>query len=162
MPPSAPLAADLMCGPGAPVTKALLWCGWKVIPVDILLEPEHDLGDKALQNCLHSKLQQVDCIMAALDCSTKSRAREIPVHFADGRPGPQPLRSIEYPEGLPHLSSRDAARVQRDNLAADFVLDEIHDLVQRGGATVRENPGQSLHWELVTQGEGSHGYWGVL
>ena len=54
-----------MCGPGAPVTKALLWCGWKVIPVDILLEPEHDLGDKALQNCLHSKLQHVDCILAA-------------------------------------------------------------------------------------------------
>ena len=86
--------------------------------------------------------------MAALDCSTKSRAHEIPVHFADGHPGPQPLRSAEFPEGLPNLPSRDAARVQRDNFAAGFVLDEIHDLAQRGGATVRENPGRNLHWEL--------------
>ena len=121
----------------SPVTKALLWCGWKVIPVDILLEPEHDLGDESLQRCPQSKLQQVDCIMAALDCSTKSRAHEIPVHFADGHPGPQPLSSAEFPEGLPNLPSRDAARVQRDNFAAGFVLDEIHDLAQRGGATVR-------------------------
>ena len=86
--------------------------------------------------------------MAALDCSTKSRAHEIPVHFADGHPGPQPLSSAEFPKGLPNLPSRDAARVQRDNFAAGFVLDEIHDLAQRGGATVRENPGRNLHWEL--------------
>ena len=46
--------------------------------------------------------------------------------------------------GAPKL----APRVQRDSKAADFVLDEIHALVQRGGATVRENPGRSLHWEL--------------
>ena len=124
----------------SPVTKALLWCGWKVIPVDILLEPEHDLGDESLQRCSQSKLQQVDCIMAALDCSTDSTA--------DGHPGSQPLSSAEFPEGLPNLPSRDAARVQRDNFAAGFVLDEIHDLAQRGGATVRENPGRNLHWEL--------------
>ena len=29
-PPPSLLAADLMSGPGAPVSKALLWCGWKV------------------------------------------------------------------------------------------------------------------------------------
>lgn len=35
-PPPPPLAADIMSGPGAPVSKALLWCGWKVIPIDIV------------------------------------------------------------------------------------------------------------------------------
>ena len=142
-----------MCGPGAPVSKALLWCGWKVIPIDILLEPDHDLGEQSMQRCLHTKLQEVDCIMAALDCSTKSRAREIPIHFSDGRPGPKPLRSVDFPEGLPDLPHKDALRVRRDNVAADFVLDEIHSLAQRGGATIRENPGRSLHWELPREKE---------
>ena len=137
-----------MSGPGAPVSKALLWCGWRVLPIDILLDPTHDLSDVTRQRLLHEQLQDADCIMAALDCSTKSRAREIPLHFSDGRPSPKPLRSNEHPEGLPDLHPRDKARVLRDNKAAGFVLEEIQAMVQRGGATVRENPGRSLHSEL--------------
>lgn len=70
---------------------------------------------------------------AAMDCSTKSRAREIPRHFSDGRPAPKPLRSEEYPEGLPHLSKANADRVATDNKACTFVLDEIQQLAERGG-----------------------------
>ena len=92
-----------MNGPGAPVSKALLWCGWRVLPIDILLDPTHDLSDATRQALLHEQLQEADCIMAALDCSTKSRAREIPLHFSDGRLSPKPLRSNEHPEGLPGL-----------------------------------------------------------
>ena len=137
-----------MSGPGAPVSKALLWCGWRVLPIDILLDPTHDLSDATRQALLHEQLQEADCIMAALDCSTKSRARGVPLHFSDGRPSPKPLRSNEHPEGLPGLNPRDEARVERDNKAAGFVLEEIQAMVQRGGATIRENPGRSLHWEL--------------
>lgn len=53
-----------MSGPGAPVSEALLWCSWKVIPIDILLGPTHDLSNKARQQPLHHQLQ------------AKSRARE--------------------------------------------------------------------------------------
>ena len=106
-----------MSGPGAPVSKALLWCGWRVLPIDILLDPTHDLSDATRQALLHEQLQEADCIMAALDCSTKSRAREIPLHFSDGRPSPKPLRSNEHPEGLPGLNPQDVARVERDNRA---------------------------------------------
>ena len=95
------LGADIMSGPGAPVSKALLWCGWRVLPIDILLGPTHDLSNATRQALLHEQLQEADCIMAALDCSTKSRAREIPLHFSDGRPSPKPLRSNDHPEGLP-------------------------------------------------------------
>ena len=109
-----------MSGPGAPVSKALLWCGWRVLPIDILLDPTHDLSDATRQALLHEQLQEADCIMAALDCSTKSRAREIPLNFSDGRPSPKPLRSNEHPEGLPGLTPRDEARVERDNKAAEF------------------------------------------
>ena len=44
---------------------------------------------------------------AALDCSTESRAREIPRVFEDGRRAPGPLRMEEYPEGLPESTGAD-------------------------------------------------------
>lgn len=140
--------ADLMAGPKAPLSKAFLWCGRACITVDWLLDPSHDLSHPLRQASLHEQLQDVCFISAAMDCSTKSRAREIPRQFADGRPAPKPLRSEQYPEGLPDLPSADAKRVQVDNTACAFVLEEIQQLVLRGGASVRENPGRSLHWHL--------------
>ena len=144
--PATPRMADLMAGPNAPLTKAFLFCGWECITVDWLLDSSHDLSNPLRQASLHDQLQTVHFIAAALDCSTKSRAREIPRQFDDGRPAPSPLRSETYPEGLPHLSGRDAERVAKDNLACSFVLQEIHELASRGGASVRENPWRSLHW----------------
>ena len=43
-------------------------------------------------------------------CGTASKAREIPLRTRG--PAPQPLRSKEYPAGLPHLGADDFARVQ--------------------------------------------------
>ena len=76
-----------------------------------------------------------------MDCSTKSRAREIPRVFQDGRPAPGPLRSEEYPKGLPNLAGKDLERVRVDNQACAFVLDAIEEVVERGGGSIRENPG---------------------
>lgn len=143
---STPLMADLMAGPNAPLTKAFLFCGWRCITVDWLLDSSHDLSHPLRQQSLHQQLQAVDCICAAMDCSTKSRAREIPRTFDDGRPAPRPLRSTEFPEGLPDLTAAEEARVQTDNSACSFVLDEIQALAL--GASVRENPWRSLHWYL--------------
>eukprot|EP00435_Cladocopium_sp_Y103_P031497 s1905_g8.t1 len=140
-----PLMADLMAGPGAPLTRAFIACGWQCITVDWLLDPGHDLSDERRQHSLSEQLQDVHFIAAALDCSTKSRAREIPRIFQDGRPAPSPLRSEAHPDGLPTLEGRDALRVQQDNKACAFVLDEIQSLHERGGS-VRENPYRSLHW----------------
>ena len=140
--------ADLMSGPNAPLTKAFLFCGWRCITVDWLLDPSHDLANPVRQDSLATQLQAVDFIGAAMDCSTKSRARETPRNFDDGRPAPQPLRSVEFPEGLPNLRSSDQARVHTDNVACRFLLDQIQLLADRGGASVRENPWRSLHWYL--------------
>ena len=90
-----PLMADLMCGPNLPLTKAFLWCGWRTVSVDWLLDPAHDLSNPLRQKSLAGQLEETDFIAAAMDCSTKSRAREIPRKFNDGRPAPQPLRSAE-------------------------------------------------------------------
>lgn len=55
-----------------------------------------------------------------------------------------------YPDGLPNLSSRDAKRVEVDNKACAYVLQEIQRLHGRGGGSVRENPA------LVDHHPGSH------
>ena len=60
---------------------------------------------------------------------------------------------MEYPEGLPGLSSSEQARVDTDNAACQFVLDEIQQLAERGGISVRENPWRSLHWHLPTRAD---------
>ena len=91
--PYTPLMADLLSGPKAPVTKAFLFCGWRCLTVDWLIDPSHDLSNDGRQRSLAEQLQQADfiCTCAAMDCSTKSRAREIPRHFDDGRPAPSPF-----------------------------------------------------------------------
>ena len=144
----APVMADLMSGPTAPLTKAFLFCGWQCLPVDWLLDPSHDLSHPLRQPSLAEQLAHVDFICAAMDCSTKSRAREIPRVFDDGRPAPRPLRSVEFPEGLPNLSPSEQSRVDTDNRATSFILDQIQRHAERGGGSVRENPWRSLHWYL--------------
>ena len=102
--------------------------------MDWMLDRGHDLSNSLRQQSLHDQLQSVCFIAAALDCSTKSRAREIPRDFGDGRPPPRPLRSEQHPLGLPELTGSQYSRVEKDNAAASFVLSEIDQLVDRGVA----------------------------
>jgi hypothetical protein len=68
--------ADLMAGPNAPLTKAFISCGWRCLAVDWLLDASHDLADERRQQSLSNQLEEAIFIAAAIDCSTKSRARE--------------------------------------------------------------------------------------
>ena len=126
-------------GPNAPLTEAFVFCGWRCLPVDWEISPDHDLSNPFRQQSLHTQLAEADCIFAAFDCSTKSRAREIPRVFQDGRKAPGPLRSTDYPSGLPSLTAAQQRRVDTDNSACSFVLDEIS-AGGRGGISVRETP----------------------
>ena len=112
--------ADLYAGPNVPLSKAFIFCGWETISVDWMLDRGHDLSNSLRQQSLHDQLQSVCFIAAALDCSTKSRAREIPRDFGDGRPPPRPLRSEQHPLGLPELTGSQYSRVEKDNAAASL------------------------------------------
>ena len=111
----------------------------------------HDLADEKRQELLSGQLEEVIFIAATIDCSTKSRAREIPRRFEDGHRAPGPLRWEAYPDGLPNLPTREAKRVEIDNKACDYVLRETQQLRDRGGGCVRENPAMSFHWWTSTE-----------
>ena len=123
-----PLVVDLMCGPNAPISK-----------VDWVLDPSHDLSAPACQELVKSFVAEAVLVAGALDCSTKSRAREIHRGLPSGRQLPKPLRSEQHPMGVPGLGIEDQRRVSKDNVDCDFILDQMQTVVDRGGGALREN-----------------------
>ncbi len=103
---------------------SILWLG--------KIDPKHDLSDHpTCQLELAEKFVDAVFIMAAPDCSTKTRAREIPRTFSAGRKAPFRLGSNAFPMGLPSLSARDKQRVEIDNRASDFTLSQIKKVADR-------------------------------
>ena len=136
-----PVMLDLFSGANAPLTKAFIWCGWKAVtPIDLEIDPEFDVTSPPVQKALLHVLPKVSFIAAAMSCSTKSRACEKP-------PGPRPLRSDQFPRGLPDLHGSDLHRVQADNEASDFALALQQWGADYGLGCLRENPLNSLHWK---------------
>ena len=115
--PTLPLMADIMSGPNAPLSKVSLMAQWRTMPIDRIFGEHHDLSDTSVQMELHNMLPEAAFVWAALDCSTKSRCREIPSRIP-GKHLPPPLRSDDHPMGLPGLHGSDKERVTTDNAAA--------------------------------------------
>ena len=78
-------------------------------------------------------------IWFAPPCGTASRAREI-----KGVPGPPPLRSEKFPNGLPQLGGQ--ARVTLANQLYDCVSDLVLEAASRALVIGVENPRQSFYW----------------
>ena len=134
----------MFSGENAPVAYALAWCGWRVEPVDWLLNSRHDLSKPDVQHAVATQVQACDAATWAVDCSTLSRAREvaIPGHHA----APKPLRAENEVRGLCTLTGRDATRVEQANLFIDFTFAQIALSVSAGKAAVLEPPARSHLW----------------
>ena len=118
--PKLPVFLDPMSGPTFPLSMAFQWAGWKVLhPVDILFGSEFDLTLAATHDAVSHTLPHVDVVSCAMDCSTKSRIREIPM---PGRHSPKPLRSSTHPRGAPGLTQQAAERVTRDKMSVQTLL----------------------------------------
>ena len=148
---SSPFMVDIMSGPNYPLAKAFEMAGWRIFAVDLLFGEGHDLSKLDNQEKIRGHLKQADFMWAALDCSDKTRIREIPRKHADGRAMPSPLRSVEFPMGVPELQGHDKERVAASNAAAEFILGELRLHQSRGGCSGRENPANSLHWYTPTE-----------
>ena len=87
-------------------------------------------------------------IFIAPPCGTCSMARYIKLRNANGRPmpGPIPLRSQQFPEGIPGLVGKNRARVSAANRLYDFVSVVISQAIILKIIVVVENPRSSLFW----------------
>ena len=108
--------------------------------MDLERDVEMDVSRPEVRQAIAGCLPQTSCIASAMSCATKSRARE-------KQPGPPPLRSVEFPRGLPNLSDQNLLRVTQDNFSSDYAIALQHWGHQHGLACLRENPLRSLHWE---------------
>ena len=143
--PQVPVFLDLLSGPQCPLSHAFHSAGWRVLqPIDFLIDAAFDVTDVVVQQAIGKVLPECHLVSAAIDCSTKSRIREI--KLSGGR-GPRPLRSTQFPRGLPQLAVHEASRVASDNACSDFLLAVQHVLAEHGRGAFRENPSNSLHWD---------------
>ncbi len=103
-----------------------------------------DLGDKQQLGLLKEYIvAESDSIVHAHfapSCGTASKAR-LPSHLQ-----PKPLRSEEYPDGLPFLSAKDSERVRLANISYDATIELVEFLIQLGISCSIENPTNSLFW----------------
>ena len=90
----------------------------------------------------------VQGIFIAPPCGTCSLARCIKLRDEKGRPipGPVPLRSSNFREGLPNLAPRNRLRVSLANKLYEFVGRVIRIAHKRGLIIAVENPRSSLFW----------------
>ena len=138
-----PVGWEIMSGPQAIMTRALLWCGWAMRqPIDWCFGDELDTRSARLRARMRDCESEVDLWWWALECSTMTRAREKPLPGG----GPPPLRSPDWPDGLSDLAPADQERVDMDNENSDWAMEVAERTHQDGAANVFENPRNSYLW----------------
>ena len=84
-------------------------------------------------------------------CGTASAARSIPIPWKDrtlGAPQPKPLRSKQFPLGLPKLEGKNRLRVWLANEIYFWCLRIAKDCIREGTFFMIENPRSSWLWEI--------------
>ena len=139
-------ALDIMSGPNCPVARALRCFGWEVEAYDLAFGPEYDLRDPTLKLQILKYAAKADGFWIAMDCSTLSRAREIPILGMPEGQGPQPLRSETYPEGLLNLPDKDRIRVEEANELIRFCAEVVRTANITLAVQGLENPANAYFW----------------
>ena len=110
-----------------------------------------DVGDpkqlKLLKEFLQAESDELLHVHFAPSCGTASRAREKPIPGIPWHKQPKPLRSDEFPDGIPGIQPRDAERVQLANVSYDATMDLVIFLASIGVSSSIENPSNSLFWK---------------
>eukprot|EP00435_Cladocopium_sp_Y103_P048195 s286_g14.t1 len=105
-----------------------------------------DLTDPQGEALAQSYLRDRNCKYShfGIPCGTCSRAREIPIEGEAN--APKPLRSPEYPEGLPGLGPQDQERVDLANKVYSACARLIITCIVLGIRWTLEQPSRSLFW----------------
>ena len=139
--------------------KAVRDKGFQIMPVDRSADRSNKVHiaiyDLAVPSQCQAQLSFIDehkdytCwIHFAPACGTASKAREraLPGLEKQGYKIPQPLRSEQYPLGVPGLSSWDKEKVELANQMYDSTSIIIRFAVARNIQCSIENPTNSLFW----------------
>ena len=99
---------------------------------------------------LAEDLDAADIRHWAPNCATFSRAREIPIPGV--KSAPIPLRSEEFPRGIPcevdRMSSKAKRRLELDTNMADMAAKDCTDADEKGKIFTLEHPGRSIALHL--------------
>jgi hypothetical protein len=90
------------------------------------------------------RMPQVKAVFIAPPCGTASKARTI--HLDDVENLPQPLRTVEQPDGVDNLEGLDFLRVSQSNVLYDFVSACYEECCALDKLFLCENPRDSLFW----------------
>ena len=117
--------------------------GGKTLIADLTTE-----SGQALCNLWLSSPNLLGVFMAP-PCGTCSRARGIPIWLPNGKciPGPAPLRSDVFPNGLKGLPWIDRARVSSANRLYHYLTQVALQCIKRQLVVCIENPRNSLYWK---------------
>ena len=154
------LCVELCCG-SAKLSRALKNLGFAGIPVDwgknrhascvrfVSLDLTSPSAYVLFQQLIDSG--RLCYVHAAPPCGTGSRAREKPISRElrlQGAPEPKPLRSEQWPAGLPTLTGTDKLRVEAANLIYAFVAWAISKCLDLLILASCENPRNAYIWFL--------------
>ena len=150
-----PVVFEIFCGT-ARIAHALHSLGWSASQaVDHVQNPDAEarvlVADLSTREGQELMMFWMSCpylvgVWLAPPCGTASLARLIPIvdSFGNVLPSPKPLRSLEWPEGVPGLSGVDLHRVNQANLLYTFSADVCEEAVARMVLVGCENPRNSL------------------
>ena len=100
-----------------------------------------------LLELVHAEKDNIIHAHFAPSCGTSSQARNIKIPNVPLDQQPRPLRSQEYPDGLPGLTPGDQARVNKANAAYEATAKLVEVFLQLGVSISIENPANSLFWK---------------
>lgn len=137
-----PLFVEIFAG-RASFSRAVAQAGFEVVSVDhevdspfrpiVSLDLTTESGQKILWQILASDRLVAAHLGLPRGTASKARDRPIPQEFRRrGVPSPAPLRSAEYPFGLPRISGVNAVKVEKANILYRLGLEFLLYLDLRG------------------------------
>lgn len=115
-----------------------------IVPLDLT---KHEDQQAVIQWIKHPAIKGV---FLAPPCGTASAAREIRI---PGMNPPQPLRTLEEPDGISTLNGLDLVRVSAANMLYSFCAEVLELCCLLGKLFMLENPRNSLFWVTTVWSE---------
>ena len=157
-------ASDLyfveLCAGSAELSRAAARLGFRPFAVDtpnrrlgraqvVVMDLVDPLQLEAFLDFLRVEFHHVVCVFISPPSGTSSLMRERPLAKIANQKFqlPRPLRSADFPDGLPGLSGRDKLCLERANQLFASLAVVAKEALALGVLTVIENPANSRYWE---------------